>query len=106
MHEDGHLARVDVADGTVLGNVIWFSGYPNTLDEPTCAYLTDTYLDIGDSCDGPVDAISMSVSHHLVQILPIWMIDKTMHGRPRTDYNSWDLLQEEVLLGLKEGCVI
>ena len=71
MHEDGHLARVDVADGTVLGNMNWFRGYTNGLGEPTCAYLTDTYLDIGNSSDGRVDATSMSVSHHLGQILAI-----------------------------------
>ena len=105
MHEDGNLARVYVADGTVLGNVNWFSGYTNGLDEPTCAYLTDTYLGVGNSCDGTVDATSMSVSHHLGKILAIWMIDITMHGRPRTDNNIWALLQGEVLLGLKEGCI-
>ena len=65
MHEDGSLARVYVADGTVLGHVNWFSGHTNALHDPTCAYLTDTYLDIGNSSDGRVDATSMSASHHL-----------------------------------------
>ena len=54
-----------MADGTVLGNVILFSGYTESLDEVTCACLTDTNLDIGDCCVGLVDTTSISITHHL-----------------------------------------
>ena len=84
-HEDSSVARVYVANGAVLGNVILFSGYIEALGEVTCAFLTDTHLDIGDCCVGSVDATNMDISNHFGHTFVIWMKDIRMHLRKKID---------------------
>ena len=80
IREDGNVVRVCVADGTIVGNIHLFSRYTESLSEPTYAFLTDTYLKIGDCCVGAVEATRMSMSHHLGQTSMIYRTEENNYG--------------------------
>ncbi|EJK44367.1 hypothetical protein THAOC_37096, partial [Thalassiosira oceanica] len=61
------------------------------LGKPTCAYLTSSFLQLGDWRFGEMGG-HLSVTH------------KNGQTGPRTDYNAWTLIDNEVLAGTKEGC--
>eukprot|EP00584_Thalassiosira_punctigera_P021811 CAMPEP_0172573246 /NCGR_PEP_ID=MMETSP1067-20121228/136090_1 /TAXON_ID=265564 ORGANISM="Thalassiosira punctigera, Strain Tpunct2005C2" /NCGR_SAMPLE_ID=MMETSP1067 /ASSEMBLY_ACC=CAM_ASM_000444 /LENGTH=1253 /DNA_ID=CAMNT_0013365843 /DNA_START=80 /DNA_END=3841 /DNA_ORIENTATION=- len=103
-HEDGNVARIYRSDGTVHGTVNGFSGYRTALGEPACAYLTATYLQVGDWRFGVFDGSHFSVSHRLGMTSMIYRTDGTIHPGPRTSHNTWTFPEREALLGSKEGC--
>lgn len=106
-HESGEVARIYRADGTVHGKVNGFSGYKTALGEPTCAYLTDAYLQVGDWRFGEFvqpNGSHLSVAHRLGKTAMIYRDDGTLHQGPRTDFKAWALPKGKVLMGSDGGC--
>ncbi|EJK57413.1 hypothetical protein THAOC_22545 [Thalassiosira oceanica] len=103
-NENGNVSRIYRSDGTVHGNVKEWSGYINEdLGEPTCAYLTSLFLQLGDWRFGEMGG-HLSVTHKDGLTAMIYRHDGTIHSGPRTDYNAWTLVDDDVLAGTKEGC--
>ena len=103
-NENGNVSRIYRADGTVHGNNKDFSGYKiDDLGEPTCAYLTSSYLQIGDWRFGEITT-HLSVTHKGGKTAMIYRDDGRIFRGPRTDYNAWDLQDEEILMGSNKGC--
>ena len=103
-NENGNVSRIYRADGTVHGNNKDFSGYKiEDLGEPTCAYLTSSYLQIGDWRFGEIST-HLSVTHRGGKTAMIYRDDGRTFKGPRTDFNAWDLQDEEILMGSTEGC--
>ncbi|EJK46356.1 hypothetical protein THAOC_34979 [Thalassiosira oceanica] len=103
-NENGNVSRIYRSDGTVHGNVKEWSGYINEdLGEPTCAYLTSSFLQLGDWRFGEMGG-HLSVTHKDGQTAMIYRHDGTIHPGPRTDYNAWTLVDDDVLAGTREGC--
>jgi len=103
-HESGNVARIYRSDGTISGNVKRFSGYKEELGEPTCTYLTNTYLQVGEWRFGAYDAIHLSVSHRGGKTAMIYRSDGNIFSGPRADYNSWDITDGQVIMGSSDGC--
>ncbi|EJK46465.1 hypothetical protein THAOC_34865, partial [Thalassiosira oceanica] len=119
-NKNGNVSRIYRSDGTVRGNVKEWGGYViEDLGEPTCAYLTSSFLQIGEWRFGEMDDYSgrsplsvslprgfghLSVTHKSGQTSMIYRDDGTIQQGPRTDYNAWTLVDDEVLAGTKEGC--
>ncbi|EJK77897.1 hypothetical protein THAOC_00239 [Thalassiosira oceanica] len=62
-YENGNVSRIYRSDGTVHGNVRSWGGYIDTdLGEPTCAYLTSSFLQLGDWRFGEIGD-HLSVTH-------------------------------------------
>ncbi|EJK73101.1 hypothetical protein THAOC_05296 [Thalassiosira oceanica] len=129
-NENGNVSRVYQSDGTVHGNVASLGGYIDPdLGEPTCAYLTSSFLQLGDWRFGEIGD-HLSVTHKsgqsgktiyfvkmfqrtfdqsasnvnlLVSTAMTYKNDGTMIPGP-TDYNAWFLVDNDVLAGSKEGC--
>jgi len=103
-NENDNVSRIYHSDGNVYGNVKELGGYVNEdLGEPTCAYLTSSFLQLGDWRFGEIDG-HLSVTHKSGQTAMIYREDGTIHLGPRTDFNAWTLVDDEVLAGTKEGC--
>ncbi|EJK58964.1 hypothetical protein THAOC_20875 [Thalassiosira oceanica] len=122
-NENDNVSRIYRSDGTVRGNVKEWGGYvKEDLGEPTCAFLTSTFLQLGEWRFGEMGA-NLIVTHksgqtgmyvlfhanlHLMPIyLSIAMIyrdDGTILPGPRTDFNAWTLVDDEVLAGTKKSC--
>eukprot|EP00956_Cyclotella_meneghiniana_P019773 scaffold34361_cov94-Cyclotella_meneghiniana.AAC.1 len=47
-HKDGNVARIYKSDGTLHENDQQYSGWKSDIGAPSCAYLTERYLQIGD----------------------------------------------------------
>ncbi len=105
-HEAGNVARVYRADGTVQGNVSGYGGYTTELGVPTCSYLTDKFLQIGDWRIGAYDATHLSVAHRLGMTSMVYRTTGTLHYGPRTDFSTWIYPAGEVIKGSNEGCVV
>ncbi|EJK66470.1 hypothetical protein THAOC_12614, partial [Thalassiosira oceanica] len=127
-NENGNVSRIYRSDGTVHGNVKEWSGYINEdLGEPACAYLTSSFLQLGDwrfgemgghlvvtHKDGQTGETSIWCCLHLLvsasnadlfmSSAMIYRHDGTMHPGPRTDHDAWTLVDDDVLAGSKEGC--
>mmetsp|Transcript_12486 Transcript_12486/g.27126 ORF Transcript_12486/g.27126 Transcript_12486/m.27126 type:complete len:485 (+) Transcript_12486:97-1551(+) len=103
-NENDNVSRIYHSDGNVYGNVKELGGYVNEdLGEPTCAYLTSSFLQLGDWRFGEMGG-HLSVTHKSGQTAMIYREDGTIHLGPRTDFNAWTLVDDEVLAGTKEGC--
>mmetsp|Transcript_14516 Transcript_14516/g.33732 ORF Transcript_14516/g.33732 Transcript_14516/m.33732 type:complete len:262 (-) Transcript_14516:327-1112(-) len=104
-NENGNVSRIYRSDGTMRGNVKEWGGYViEDLGEPTCAYLTSSFLQLGDWRFGEIDG-HLSVTHKSGQTAMIYRDDGTIHPGPRHGgYNAWSLVDDEVLAGTKEGC--
>ncbi|EJK65800.1 hypothetical protein THAOC_13305, partial [Thalassiosira oceanica] len=102
---NGNVARIYRSDGTIHGNVRGFNGFITELGEPTCAYVTSDYVQVGDWRFGAYDDAHLSVSHRHGRTAQIYREDGTTHRGPRTDYNTWTFPDGEVLMGTKDGCV-
>jgi len=103
-HKNGNVSRIYRSDGTLHGNVRSFSGWNNDIGAPSCAYLTENYLQIGDWRFGKIDGSHLSVSHKGGKTAVIYRRDGTLHGGPRTDYNGWNLPDGDVIMGSNNGC--
>ena len=101
--ETGNVPRIYRADGTVHPNNPTYSGYNNELGEPKCAFLTETFLQIGDWRIAEL-SIHLSVSHRDGKTAMIYRTDGTIHAGPRTDFNSWGRSNGDVLQGSDLGC--
>jgi len=103
-NENGNVSRIYRSDGTVHDNIKEWSGYINEdLGEPTCAYLTSSFLQLGDWRYGEMGG-HLSITHRDGKTATIYVHDGTVHPGPRTDYNAWTLVDDEVLAGTKDGC--
>ncbi|EJK52364.1 hypothetical protein THAOC_28369, partial [Thalassiosira oceanica] len=103
-NENGNVSRIYRSDGTVHGNITSLGGYVTAdLGEPACVYLTSSFLQIGDWRFGEITS-HLSVTHKDGQTAMIYRHDGTIHPGPRSDYNAWTLVDDEVLAGTKEGC--
>lgn len=107
-HSNGNVARIYRSDGTVHGNNKDFSGWKSDLGEPTCAFLTNKFIQLGDWRIGEYDETHLSVGHHNGYTSAIYRRDGTFHaGRGRRqDLNPWDFVvdDDDVLQGSTEGC--
>ena len=105
-NENGNVSRIYRSDGTVHGNNKDYSGYNiEDLGKPTCAYLTSSYLQIGDWRFGEIGT-HLSVTHKGGKTAMIYRDDGRIFGGPRTDFNAWSLQDGEFLMGSNEGCDI
>ena len=102
--DNGKVARIYRADGTVHSNVDFFSGYKEELGEPMCAFLSDRYLQIGDWRFGSYDTRHFSVTHRLGKTARIYTNDGVSHPGPRTDFSAWSIPDGAVIMGTNEGC--
>jgi hypothetical protein len=103
-HENGNVARIYKSNGSVHGNVPSFNGYATELGAPTCSYLADSYLQVGDWRFAAYDATHLSVAHRLGYTSAIYRTDGTVYSGPRRDYNGWAMPEEDAIMGTKEGC--
>ena len=103
-HRNGNVSRIYRSDGSLHGNVRSFSGWKNDIGDPSCAYLTENYLQIGDWRFGKIDGSHLSVSHKGGKTAVIYRKDGTLHGGPRTDFNGWKLPTGDVIMGSNDGC--
>jgi len=108
-NENGNVSRIYRSDGTVRGNAKEWGGYViEDLGEPTCAYLTSSFLQLGEWRFGEMEdhhgRALLSVTHKSGQTAMIYREDGTIHLGPRTDFNAWTLVDDEVLAGTKKGC--
>ncbi|EJK76616.1 hypothetical protein THAOC_01610, partial [Thalassiosira oceanica] len=91
-NENGNVSRIYRSDGTVYDNFEDSSGYINEdLGEPTCAYLTSSFLQLGDWRYGEMGG-HLSITH------------RDGKTGPHSHHNAWTLVDGEVLAGTKEGC--
>ncbi|EJK58961.1 hypothetical protein THAOC_20872 [Thalassiosira oceanica] len=96
-NENGNVSRIYRSDGTVRGNAKEWGGYViKDLGEPTCAYLTSSFLQLGEWRFGEME------DHHGRALLSV--THKSGQTGPRTDFNAWTLVDDEVLAGTKKGC--
>ena len=103
-HRNGNVARIYRSDGTLHGNVKIFSGWESDIGAPTCAYLTENYLQIGDWRFGKMDEFHFSVSHKAGKTAAIYRIEGTVHSGPRTDFNAWSLPNADAIMGSNHDC--
>jgi len=107
-HKSGDVARIFRSDGTIHGNVAHFNGWKTELGAPSCAYLSEKYLQIGLWRIGTVDSAEnhLSVTHKSGLTAMIYRSDGTLHNGPRSDFNAWSLPDGPVLQGSSENCNI
>uniref|UniRef100_A0A6V2E475 Uncharacterized protein n=2 Tax=Ditylum brightwellii TaxID=49249 RepID=A0A6V2E475_9STRA len=91
-HENDNVSRIYRDDGTIHGNVAAFSGFLTPLGEPSCAYLTENYLQIGDWRFAEFEEerkTFLSVSHKRGRTARLYETNGYSHGGPRVDRNAW-----------------
>eukprot|EP00956_Cyclotella_meneghiniana_P008259 scaffold11019_cov38-Cyclotella_meneghiniana.AAC.1 len=103
-HKNGNVARIYKSDGTLHGNDKDFSGWKSDIGAPSCAYLTESYLQIGDWRFGKIDGKHFSVTHKDGKTAAIYRTDGTIHRGPRADFNAWGISNKGVIMGSNFGC--
>lgn len=89
-NENGSTPRIYVSDGTVLINNNEYSGYKSSLGAGSCAFLTSTYLQIGDWRIGYDGHYHLSVSHYVSRTTSmIYGLGGIRSPGPRNDYDAW-----------------
>eukprot|EP00956_Cyclotella_meneghiniana_P042301 scaffold248410_cov63-Cyclotella_meneghiniana.AAC.1 len=103
-HRNGNVARIYRSDGTLHGNVKIFSGWESDLGAPTCAYLTENYLQIGDWRFAKMDEFHFSVSHKAGKIAVLYRTDGIVISGPWPDFYAWSLPNADAIMGSNHGC--